>query len=161
VSPINSSYLYPNFGNSVAIGNGRIVVGEYRGNYPKGAAHIFDLNGNLISEYRSINEAHRSTNIPIANISRACSGKLRKAGGFVWEIKGCIKENRGRKSIEPENRKVIQMDLNNNIINTYNSIREAHNITGIPRTSISNCCFANTNNHYSTAYKFKWVFKYT
>ena len=39
---------YDEFGKSVAVGSGRIVVGAYRKNTDQGAAYIFDLNGNQL-----------------------------------------------------------------------------------------------------------------
>ena len=38
------------FGNSVAVGNGRIVVGAYADNSYQGSAYIFDLNGTQLAK---------------------------------------------------------------------------------------------------------------
>lgn len=40
--------VYGHFGEAIAVGCGRIVVGAPRGNSGKGAAYVYDLNGNLI-----------------------------------------------------------------------------------------------------------------
>lgn len=45
----------------------------------------FDLNGNFIREWSSIAEAQRELNI--GNISYACSGRYKKAGGYIWKYK--------------------------------------------------------------------------
>lgn len=45
------------------------------------------LNGIEISEYSSIREAHRLTNIPSGNISKCCKGIRKIAGGFKWRFK--------------------------------------------------------------------------
>ena len=45
----------------------------------------FDLNGNLIKEWKSMKEAGKSLGIDEANISAACSGKLKTYKGFIWK----------------------------------------------------------------------------
>ena len=45
----------------------------------------FDLNGNLIKEWKSMKEAGKSLGIDERNISAACSGKLKTYKGFIWK----------------------------------------------------------------------------
>ena len=45
----------------------------------------FDLNGNLIKEWKSMAEAGKSLGIDAGNISAACSGKLKTYKGFIWK----------------------------------------------------------------------------
>lgn len=47
----------------------------------------FDMDGNLVAEYRGQNEAGRLTGISGANISQVCKGKRKQAGGFLWTYK--------------------------------------------------------------------------
>lgn len=47
----------------------------------------FDLQGNFITYYKSVNEAARQTQIPVQSISRVCLGKTAQAGGFYWNYK--------------------------------------------------------------------------
>lgn len=49
---------------------------------------------------------------------------------------------------------VVQYNINNEYINTYPSIIEAHKLTGIDKSHISSCC----NNKRKTAGGCKWVF---
>ena len=65
------------------------------------------------------------------------------------------KLNDGDLKRERYGKKILQYDLDNNLINEFNSIREASEKTGIDRKSISNC--ARGIKHYNTAkgYKFK------
>lgn len=46
------------------------------------AVYQFDLNGNLVANYESVNEAYRQTKI--GNISACATGKLKTAGGYHW-----------------------------------------------------------------------------
>lgn len=47
----------------------------------------YSLSGELIKEFRSIRDAERETGISHNTISRACCGKLKTSGGFIWEYK--------------------------------------------------------------------------
>ena len=47
----------------------------------------YDLNGNFIREYESISDASKTTGIHFMNISRNCSGELRKTHGFIFKFK--------------------------------------------------------------------------
>ena len=51
-------------------------------------------------------------------------------------------------------RKVIQLDINGNIINTYNSIKEASKTTSISTTSITSVC----KGRRITTGGFKWAY---
>lgn len=47
----------------------------------------YSLSGKFIKEYRSIKEAERETGISHHTISRACRGKLKTSGGYIWKYK--------------------------------------------------------------------------
>lgn len=47
----------------------------------------FDLDGNLIREYMSINEAHRMTGINSSSIIRSCKRINNMAGNYIWRYK--------------------------------------------------------------------------
>lgn len=47
----------------------------------------YTLNGNYIGEYESTSEAQRQTGVAQQNICSCCKGKVKTAGGFVWEYK--------------------------------------------------------------------------
>lgn len=46
----------------------------------------YDLNGNLICEFGSLEEASKKTNISAKYISACKTGKTKTAGGFIWKI---------------------------------------------------------------------------
>ena len=46
----------------------------------------YSKDGIYIKEYASIKEAEEETGIFKSNISRACYGKLKSAGGFIWKF---------------------------------------------------------------------------
>ena len=45
----------------------------------------YDLNGNFVKEWGSMVEASKALNVPKSQASRACRGKLKTAGGFIWK----------------------------------------------------------------------------
>jgi len=47
----------------------------------------YDLDGNIMKEYESQNQASRETNVNQSDISSCCNGKQKTAGGFTWKFK--------------------------------------------------------------------------
>jgi len=45
----------------------------------------YSLDGELLAEYASINEASIATDCDQSAISRVCRGKFKQHGGFVWK----------------------------------------------------------------------------
>lgn len=46
----------------------------------------YTINGQFITEYKSVSEAHRLTNIPQSGISLCCNNKRISSGGFKWKF---------------------------------------------------------------------------
>ena len=63
-----------------------------------------------------------------------------------------IHGTRTKRVAEKLSKKVIQLDLNDNILNVFKSMRQAERETGIDATSISACC----NGKRKSAGRFKW-----
>lgn len=57
---------------------------------PKKTVYQFDLNGNLVANYESVNEAYRQTKI--RHISECATGKQKTAGGYIWSYNSTIEE---------------------------------------------------------------------
>lgn len=47
----------------------------------------YDLNGNFIQDFGSINEANRFLNVKNSNISMVCRGLRKTACGYIWKYK--------------------------------------------------------------------------
>lgn len=45
-----------------------------------------DKLGNVVNQFPSMTEAERQTGIDQGNISLACSGRYRTAGGYIWKF---------------------------------------------------------------------------
>lgn len=105
----------------------------------------FTMNGDFVSEYRTIKEAQDATGI--TNISSVCRGKYNSAGGFLWSHNNISPTNRRGKT----SKKVVCFRGDNGIVFEYSSLRSAERLTGIPRNKISEMCRSNDK---------KWEFKY-
>lgn len=86
----------------------------------------YSLQGKYITTFSSLIEAERTTNISYSNISLCCNLKLKTAGNYQWRY-----YNGNIKDISPINKRysckrpVAQYDLNNNFIQSFNSLIEA------------------------------------
>jgi group I intron endonuclease len=116
----------------------------------------YDLNGNLIKIWDSMNSITRECNISQSLLSRNCNmieydGISRMAGGYIWCFDTYSKTVNPYKIpqkntsniyslIEKNKKPVIQYSLDGKFINKYNSIRDASRITTIDRTTISGIC---------------------
>ena len=47
----------------------------------------YDKSGNIIADYKSLQDAARATGLFTTNISACCRGKIKTCGGFVWKYK--------------------------------------------------------------------------
>jgi len=115
----------------------------------------FDLNGNFINKFNSLREAEKVTGINHGNISKCCNNIFKHTGGYIFKknndfnISEIVKKPNGVK------KKIIEIDVNGNVINEFNSITEASLKTKIVASSISRVCngfLKKTNNKY---FKFK------
>lgn len=117
----------------------------------------YNLSGEFIKEYNSVAEAAILNNILPSNLSAVCNKKQKSAGGYLWKFSIDIEELNYNRKYNKKNigktHSVIQYDLNNNKLMTYNSLKDAAEALGKTSTShISSCCSGKRN----TAYGYKW-----
>jgi hypothetical protein len=107
----------------------------------------YDVKGNLISTYRSLND------IKISNkrrISNAClNGNIHN--GFYWSY---AQHTTFIPKKDLRLKKVGQYDLLNNLVKEYKSVAEASNKTGISKTCISRCCRGERENSGGFIWKY-------
>ena len=117
-----------------------------------------DFNRNIINIYGCLTDAEKNTNISFKQISRVCLGKRKSAGGFLWEfVDSENKKLQSNKKYSRKRKSVVQLDINNNYINTYESLTFIENIyPSWTVNNISKCC--KKIEHYNTAYGYKWMY---
>lgn len=118
----------------------------------KRKVYQYDLKGKLIKEWACAVDAGRELKINPSNIHRVCNGKQKQANNSIWDY-DITSEFKYKISNSLNNKKrIIQLDLNDNIINVFDSITEASKETNILRTSITN----NLKRLSKTAGGYKW-----
>ena len=114
----------------------------------------YTVDGNLIREWNSGNEASKFLNIHGGDINRCCKGKLKSAGGFIWGYKvGEVKSKITVGSVNNE-KPILQYSKENTLIKEWKSAKEASEILQIDRGNISSCC----KGKYKSAGGFIWKY---
>lgn len=133
--------------------------------YVKGADHYsskqviqYDTKGIFVKKWDCISDAARYYDCLPASIVNCCKGRTKTIKGYIWRT---FDENDIPKTIDvPYNHKakkqIYQYDLNDNLINIWNSYNEITNNTSYKRQTINNCC----RGALKTAYGFKWKHVY-
>lgn len=100
----------------------------------------YNLDGTLMKEFLSINDAARAVNGYPENIYHACKKKRPSAYNFMWRFSSDAPDKMDpicRGSVRKE---VRQYDLDGNIIKTYKSGRAAASALGVSAPTITYCC---------------------
>lgn len=116
----------------------------------------FDKNGNFIKEYSNIKNAAKENNLNQCSISHALNEEP-SCGGFIWFHKYKYNENTLKNKINKIKKNYIlyQLDLKNNeILKTFNSIKEAEEKTNIKHIGL---VLSGKRNH---AGGYKWIRTY-
>lgn len=108
--------------------------------FKKGKVCMLNCNYEIINKFNSIKEAQSITGSH--NISGCLCGTRNTTGGFYWcyecELNN-FKIREPKHTKENNRKKIYQLDLNNNILNLFNSLSIASENTGVPIQNISQC----------------------
>lgn len=101
----------------------------------------FDVYGNFIQTFSSAHEASRAVGIDFSSICSCCRKEKSNTKNYQWSY---IQNDPDIKDISEtlkyHNRKIFQYDKNGNTIKSYNTLKEASELSGIAKSSISNAC---------------------
>ncbi len=134
-----------------------------RNKYGKRVSEI-DLNGNIISVWESLAEAGEKTGLDRFKISDVCNGRRLTTGDRIFRfldeeeniIIPEVKVNQVQiNRITKTSKKVIKMDDNNNILQTYDSIALAAADNNCDASAISKVC----NGKRNKCGGFKWMYQ--
>lgn len=124
----------------------------------------YDMEGNVIDTFESLSDAANKTGIPNADICGVCKGRRKTTHGFVFKFLNHDAPKR-KKSKEYNNpfishaetlrKKVVQYDLSGQIVDTFDSIREACNKTGISSWCIHGTLNGKRPHTHGYVFKFK------
>jgi hypothetical protein len=96
----------------------------------------YNLLGKLISEYESISKAASDNNLILTDISKCCHAKQNTHGGFFWSFE----KDKNKFEKDKRNRKVIQFDMNGNLIRKWDSVGQAALSLKLKSAIISRIC---------------------
>lgn len=96
----------------------------------------YDLNMNLMKEYKSIIDASKETNIPKESITSCCNEKQVQTNGFTFRFE----ENKNKLRTNKHKRSIIQYNLDMAIIAEFDSIMDASIKLNINNSCILDCC---------------------
>lgn len=113
----------------------------------------YDLFGNFVKVWDSMIDIEKELNIKIHGINDCCKGNLSQSGNYIWKFY----ENNFPTKISTKFKRVLQYDLNGNLLNTFNSAYEAALSINKPNNQgmITGCCKGTRK----TAYGFKWKYE--
>jgi group I intron endonuclease len=103
----------------------------------------YSFEGILIKRWNSSSEIERVLKFRARNIVGACKGEQHTAFGFIWRFDNEPLDEKFLEKIKnkrPKNKKVIQKSLNNEIINVFDSMKDASNVTGFNYSRIGVAC---------------------
>ena len=120
----------------------------------KRAVDCYLPNGQFIQTFQSAIDAGRHYGISPGLVNACVTGKTNTAAGFVWVKCGSEFRSPTLKSSGRPKRPVQQINMQDEIINTFESITEAVNATGTHHASIQRCCSGMSK----TAGNYKWSY---
>jgi hypothetical protein len=102
----------------------------------KKSVYQYDLDGNLVAEYDSLQSAASAVNANKKSISNACLGNNRSCKDYYWSyqmhLNYIVQDNRKKE--------VLQFSLSGEFIAKYNSVAEASEKSGLSKTCIARVC---------------------
>lgn len=103
----------------------------------------YSLEGKFIKRWNSSSEIDRILNFRARNILGACKGEQHTAFGYIWRFENQPLDDIFLHKIQnkrPKVKGVIQKTLDNKIINTFSSMKEASHFTGFNYSRIGVAC---------------------
>lgn len=118
--------------------------------------YCYDVEGEYLETFASLLRAADGKCVHKSTICAALNGRTKTAGGFRWSYEKV--EKLPTIVLNDHVSPVIQYTLCGDVIQTFNSIKEAARATNTPFTSIVECC-SQTSRHSTTKGKFRWSYK--
>jgi hypothetical protein len=131
------------------------LIYKTKRNVKRKIVYQYDLEGNFIAEFESITIAAKATKTNRTQLRLVCEGKYKTANNFLWSY------NKSKKlkpyvKVSHRNKKVLQYDLDGNLIKKWKNVTEANfKFTNKKTSTINQCVIGGTK----TAYGFIWKYE--
>lgn len=121
----------------------------------------YTIGGKFLRNYESISKAAKETGLYYPAVKNAVFGYQKSSGGFLWRVSDGTKDNLrvvGGEVLGTKNntKEIIKIDPNGEILDSYESIREASIKTGLGYSAISKC----VTRVNKTCGGFTWKYRY-
>lgn len=103
----------------------------------KKTIYQYDIDGDLIAEYNSLESAANAVSAYKTCVGNACIGQNKTCKGYYWSY---TLYDKYPLDIDTRKKKVLQLELDGEISNEFDSVSEASEATGISKTCISRVC---------------------
>lgn len=114
--------------------------GDVGGGFKK-SVYQYDLDGNLVAEYDSLESAASAVNADKKSISNTCLGNNKSCKGYFWNYQLYL----NYKLQDDRKKEVFQYSLPGEFIAKYNSVAEASEKSGLSKSCISRVCRGERN----------------
>lgn len=114
----------------------------------------YDLQGNLLNEWKSPKDAVEGTNTSSSALSACLNGKGKTAGGFLWSYGECPQVEIANRYITPK-KKVEQYSMEGELLAVYKTVNAAMTITGITAYEIKKNIKGKTSNAGGFVWKYQ------
>lgn len=112
----------------------------------------YDYRGKLIEIYDNLHSISNNPEIR-THIRDCCNGKMLSAHGFIYRYISDEFESHKLPKYSASPIKISQYDLNDNLLQSFNSIKEAERITKFNAASISRCVHGKIKQHKGFIWK--------
>lgn len=120
----------------------------------------FDLDGNILKVYKSLESAAKEEKVSKGNLANVCVNRNGKKTlhGYVFMYKDDYNENGFVGYENTKTKKVNQYDLDGNLLNTFESVRQAYASTGRTTKNGAANITAVCRDRQNSAYGYKWAY---
>lgn len=140
---------------STRMGEDNPMYGKMGGNHPNAKKiNQYDMNGKYIKTWNSGADIERTLGFPKTKVISCCRGRRKSSCNYQWKYfegnTDDIPKYKGYHPFKEQNpmygkpshlrKKVIQKDLDGNVLAVYSSLKEADEKTGVSFKRISSCC---------------------
>ncbi len=99
--------------------------------------YVYKISGEFFAEYKSVTEASRILNIHRSDLSDCLNGRQKSAKGYLISYQKLDKLE--YLADTHKSYRIQQFDLENNLINTFESVTKAAKVFNVSKTAICNC----------------------
>jgi len=122
-----------------------------RNNPKRKSVKQYTLDGVFVQSYKSLSDAARTTGLSVSMIYSCCEKIRLSGGGFQWRYANDIPPSKYTYRLT---KSVIQLTINNEYVNSYNSPQEASDKTKVARDGIYKCC----NGRIKSSGGYRWKY---